>query len=154
MMKWLANICNKHLDLLLLKKHFVRECKIVPHSLYIVLTAFTIYFQQANSCTFIEKVDCKRWNTSWSKAPMKKTKMNKVKTVVYLIHFILIDMLSRNGALHIFGDFPLIINHDDHLWVVHICAPWKAEWNMGRCICTPPGKFFSSTAASSCLKCP
>ena len=34
---------------------------------------------------------------------MKKQKTNKVKTVVYLIHFILIDIWARNGVLHIFG---------------------------------------------------
>ena len=33
---------------------------------------------------------------------MKKQKTNKVKTVVYLIHFILIDIWARNGVLHIF----------------------------------------------------
>ena len=33
---------------------------------------------------------------------MKKQKKNKVKTVVYLIHFILIDIWARNGVLHIF----------------------------------------------------
>ena len=108
MMKWLANISNKHVHLLSFKKHCVRESKIVPHLIYFQ-TAFTVYFQQANSCTFIEKVDCNRWNTSWSKAPMKKQKMNKVKTRVYLIRFILIDMWARNGALHILGG--LSINH-------------------------------------------
>ena len=34
---------------------------------------------------------------------MKKQKTNKVKTVVYLIHFILIDIWARNGVLHIFS---------------------------------------------------
>ena len=33
---------------------------------------------------------------------MKKQKTNKVKTVVYLIHFISIDIWARNGVLHIF----------------------------------------------------
>ena len=33
---------------------------------------------------------------------MKKQKTNKVKTVVYLIHFILIDIWARNGVLYIF----------------------------------------------------
>ena len=33
---------------------------------------------------------------------MKKQKTNKVKTVVYLIHFVLIDIWARNGVLHIF----------------------------------------------------
>ena len=34
---------------------------------------------------------------------MEKQKTNKVKTVVYLIHFILIDIWARNGVLHIFS---------------------------------------------------
>ena len=33
---------------------------------------------------------------------MKKQKTKGVKTVVYLIHFILIDIWARNGVLHIF----------------------------------------------------
>ena len=37
---------------------------------------------------------------------MKKQKTNKVKTVVYLIHFILIDIWARNGVLHIFLGAP------------------------------------------------
>ena len=37
---------------------------------------------------------------------MKKQKTNKVKTVVYLIHFILIDIWARNGVLHIFSPPP------------------------------------------------
>ena len=37
---------------------------------------------------------------------MKKQKTNKVKTVVYLIHFILIDIWARNGVLHIFWGQP------------------------------------------------
>ena len=36
---------------------------------------------------------------------MKKQKTNKVKTVVYLIHFILIEIWARNGVLHFFFFF-------------------------------------------------
>ena len=34
---------------------------------------------------------------------MQKTEMNKRKTVVCLIPFILIDICSGNGVLHLFG---------------------------------------------------
>ena len=42
---------------------------------------------------------------------MKKQKTNKVKTVVYLIHFILIDIWARNGVLHIFSPPPKHISY-------------------------------------------
>ena len=46
---------------------------------------------------------------------MKKQKTNKVKTVVYLIHFILIDIWARNGVLHIFS--PKSPNRGLDLWI-------------------------------------
>ena len=46
---------------------------------------------------------------------MKKQKTNKVKTVVYLIHFILIDIWARNGVLHIFSPTLLLCYVDDLL---------------------------------------
>ena len=44
-------------------------------------------------------IDCAYWFSQ----TMKKQKTNKVKTVVYIIHFILVDIWARNGVWNIFG---------------------------------------------------
>ena len=62
---------------------------------------------------------------------MEKQKTNKVKTVVYLIHFILIDIWARNGVLHIFPLVPFA----PWIWTDGNLPGDDADLRWGRWIC-------------------